>query len=412
MTLTSSTADLVDVLTPQVERLFERHLADDQVVDAARADPVGAGRRVDATATPGIAATLDAAVRRAQRARRQSPHRGQPPVLLRDHQPDVRERRVARVGAALDRRGDAARDRDPRLHHGHALGRSGRARERARMHQVCGGQVPQPESAVDTLAYVALQELATRISHRNTGNLLDDEAGYKVMARVAADENLHYLFYRDLVSAALEIDPSGTDVRDRAPGAHVRDARRRHPRLRRAHASRSPRPASTTSCCTTTRCSCRSCCGTGASRRSRVSAPKRSSRASGSCTTSPHRAHRPAPRRPARRRCRRPRVVALDSARRCNMARVKAIEVRGLRKAYAGVEAVRDLELQRRRGRSRRGARVRTARARPRPSRSSRGTATATRARSVCSVSIPRPAAPSSGRASASCCRRAGSIRS
>jgi acyl-[acyl-carrier-protein] desaturase len=76
------------------------------------------------------------------------------------------------------------------------------------MQQVSGGQVPQPESVVDALAYVALQELATRISHRNTGNLLDDEAGYKVMARVAADENLHYLLYRDLVSAALEIDPS------------------------------------------------------------------------------------------------------------------------------------------------------------------------------------------------------------
>ena len=29
------------------------------------------------------------------------------------------------------------------------------------------------------------------------------------MSRVAADENLHHLFYRDLVSAALEIDPSG-----------------------------------------------------------------------------------------------------------------------------------------------------------------------------------------------------------
>ena len=40
--------------------------------------------------------------------------------------------------------------------------------------------------------------------------MLDDDAGYKVMARVAADENLHYLFYRDLVSAALEIDPSAT----------------------------------------------------------------------------------------------------------------------------------------------------------------------------------------------------------
>jgi acyl-[acyl-carrier-protein] desaturase len=28
------------------------------------------------------------------------------------------------------------------------------------------------------------------------------------MARVAADENLHYLFYRDLTAAALEVDPS------------------------------------------------------------------------------------------------------------------------------------------------------------------------------------------------------------
>ena len=28
------------------------------------------------------------------------------------------------------------------------------------------------------------------------------------MKRVAADENLHYLFYRDLVTAAIELDPS------------------------------------------------------------------------------------------------------------------------------------------------------------------------------------------------------------
>ena len=82
--------------------------------------------------------------------------------------------------------------------------------EEGRMHQVSGGIVPDPISPADALAYVALQELATRISHRNTGTMLDDEAGYKVMARVAADENLHYLFYRDVVSAALEIDPSGT----------------------------------------------------------------------------------------------------------------------------------------------------------------------------------------------------------
>ena len=84
------------------------------------------------------------------------------------------------------------------------------ALERARMRQVAGGEVPQPESVLDGLAYVALQELATRVAHRNTGKLLDDPVGYEVMARVGADENLHYLLYRDLVTAALEIDTSAT----------------------------------------------------------------------------------------------------------------------------------------------------------------------------------------------------------
>jgi acyl-[acyl-carrier-protein] desaturase len=69
--------------------------------------------------------------------------------------------------------------------------------------------VPNPDSIADGIVYVALQELATRISHRNTGKLLNDTAGEAIMSRVAADENLHHLFYRDLVSAALEIDPSG-----------------------------------------------------------------------------------------------------------------------------------------------------------------------------------------------------------
>ena len=82
--------------------------------------------------------------------------------------------------------------------------------ERARMIQVSGGEVPQPDTVIDGLVYVALQELATRIAHRNTGKMLDDPAGYQVMARVAADENLHHLFYRDLVTAALEVDPSAT----------------------------------------------------------------------------------------------------------------------------------------------------------------------------------------------------------
>jgi acyl-[acyl-carrier-protein] desaturase len=84
-----------------------------------------------------------------------------------------------------------------------------RALERARMRQVSMGQVPDPDSIADGIVYVALQELATRISHRNTGKLLNDPQGAAIMSRVAADENLHHLFYRDLVSAALEVDPSG-----------------------------------------------------------------------------------------------------------------------------------------------------------------------------------------------------------
>jgi acyl-[acyl-carrier-protein] desaturase len=58
------------------------------------------------------------------------------------------------------------------------------------------------------MCYVAIQELATRISHRNTGKLLNDPLGYTVMMRLSTDENHHHLFYRDLVSKLFEIDPS------------------------------------------------------------------------------------------------------------------------------------------------------------------------------------------------------------
>ncbi|MBI2708852.1 MAG: acyl-ACP desaturase [Actinobacteria bacterium] len=80
--------------------------------------------------------------------------------------------------------------------------------ERARMAQVQCGQVPDPGQVADGIVYVALQELATRIAHHATGKLLVDRAGYEVMKRVAADENRHHLFYRDLASAAIELDPS------------------------------------------------------------------------------------------------------------------------------------------------------------------------------------------------------------
>ena len=80
--------------------------------------------------------------------------------------------------------------------------------ERARMIQVRSGQVPAPQDAFEALSYVSMQELATRIAHRNTGKMMHDEVGEAIMARVGNDENLHYLFYRDLASAAIAVDPS------------------------------------------------------------------------------------------------------------------------------------------------------------------------------------------------------------
>lgn len=85
------------------------------------------------------------------------------------------------------------------------------ALERARMDHVSRGFYPGGDfTPLDGLAYVTLQELATRISHRNTGAIIDNPAAEKLMARIAQDENLHYVFYRDLTAGALELDPSAT----------------------------------------------------------------------------------------------------------------------------------------------------------------------------------------------------------
>ena len=54
------------------------------------------------------------------------------------------------------------------------------------------------------------QELATRVSHRNTGRATGDPIADKLLARIATDENLHMIFYRNLVTAAFDIDPDET----------------------------------------------------------------------------------------------------------------------------------------------------------------------------------------------------------
>src|SRR5215218_3769103 len=81
------------------------------------------------------------------------------------------------------------------------------ALERGRMATMQQGWTPD-KPALGLMAYVAFQELATRISHRNTGRYSDDPVADRIMVRVAADENLHMMFYRDIVAAALQVDPS------------------------------------------------------------------------------------------------------------------------------------------------------------------------------------------------------------
>ena len=80
--------------------------------------------------------------------------------------------------------------------------------ERGRMTQLQQGYDHDSPTTLRGLAYVAFQELATRIAHRNTGRYSDDPVADKIMVRIAADENLHMVFYRDILAAALKIQPS------------------------------------------------------------------------------------------------------------------------------------------------------------------------------------------------------------
>jgi acyl-[acyl-carrier-protein] desaturase len=82
------------------------------------------------------------------------------------------------------------------------------ALERGRMSQLQKGYDLAAPDTLHGLAYVAFQELATRISHRNTGRFSDDPVADRIMIRIAADENLHMVFYRDIMAAALAIEPS------------------------------------------------------------------------------------------------------------------------------------------------------------------------------------------------------------
>lgn len=101
-----------------------------------------------------------------------------------------------------------------------------RALEDARMRHMETGFTAINPGFLAGLTYVSFQELATRVSHRNTGAATGDPIAEQLLARVALDENLHMLFYRNVIAAAFELAPDQTmqavlaSVRDFAMPGH------------------------------------------------------------------------------------------------------------------------------------------------------------------------------------------------
>jgi acyl-[acyl-carrier-protein] desaturase len=100
------------------------------------------------------------------------------------------------------------------------------ALERARMTHMTEGFDAIHPGAISGLAYVSFQELATRVSHRNTGAATGDPIAEQLFARIATDENLHMVFYRNVMAAIFELEPDEAmvavlnNVRDFAMPGH------------------------------------------------------------------------------------------------------------------------------------------------------------------------------------------------
>jgi acyl-[acyl-carrier-protein] desaturase len=104
------------------------------------------------------------------------------------------------------------------------------ALERARMDQMTTGYDSGDKTALQALAYVSFQELATRVSHRNTGRATGCPVAEQLLARISTDENLHMVFYRNVMGAPFDIAPDDAmeAVRDEVvgfqmPGAGMAD---------------------------------------------------------------------------------------------------------------------------------------------------------------------------------------------
>ena len=79
--------------------------------------------------------------------------------------------------------------------------------EALRMEHTTAGYDSGDKTMLHALAYVSFQELATRIAHRNTGRATGCPLAEQLLARISTDENLHMVFYRNLMGAALDLAP-------------------------------------------------------------------------------------------------------------------------------------------------------------------------------------------------------------
>jgi acyl-[acyl-carrier-protein] desaturase len=92
--------------------------------------------------------------------------------------------------------------------------------EELRMQHMTAGYDSGNKQMLQALAYVSFQELATRVSHRNTGRSTGCPIAEQLLSRIALDENLHMIFYRNLMAAAFELAPDQTmaAIRDEIVG--------------------------------------------------------------------------------------------------------------------------------------------------------------------------------------------------
>jgi acyl-[acyl-carrier-protein] desaturase len=95
--------------------------------------------------------------------------------------------------------------------------------EDLRMTHMAAGYDSGEKSMLEALAYVSFQELATRVSHRNTGRATGCPIAEKLLQRIALDENLHMVFYRNMIAAAFDLAPDATmqAVRNEVVGFHM-----------------------------------------------------------------------------------------------------------------------------------------------------------------------------------------------